>query len=550
MATKYTIGIDFGSLSARAVLVDTASGREIAGCEYAYPHAVMNEEDISGKRAQSTTALQHPADYLEALGVTVRGVITDSGVSPEEIAALALDFTASNILPILECGTPLAFLEEFKSEPHAYVKMWKHHGAASEAEELTRAANRIDPSILESYGGKISGEWAFSKIYETLHGAPLVYEKADLFMEAGDWLVLMLTGKLTRSACMVGYKALWDKERGYPCNEMFTSVDERLSGITDTKLRGEVVPLGSVAGGINEYGASLAGLPVGTPVAASVIDAHAALPAAGAVADGDLMIIMGTSACHILISKSNKPVRGICGRVNGGVIPGYIAYESGQPAVGDALAWFMKNCVPARCEREASELGIGIFDYMNTKAEALGIGGSGLLALDWWNGSRSPYADYELSGLILGLTLSTPPEAIYRAIVESIAFGTRRIIEDYDTAGVAVRRIVVGGGIAKKNAFIMQTVANVLGMEVSVSDATQAGALGCAIYAAACGGIYKSIGEAAQNMASGIVRTYRPQQGAKEAYDPIYREYFALSEYFYKKNPVMRRLRAFGEKEN
>ena len=375
-----------------------------------------------------------------------------------------------------------------------------------------------------------------------------MYERAELFFEAGDWLVYMLTGKLCRSACMVGYKALWNDKKSYPCNELFTSVDPRLSGIIASKMRGEVIPLGDTQGALNEYGAMLTGLPMGTPVASAVIDAHAALPAAGAVKPGDLMIIVGTSACHILISDQDKPVPGICGRVKGGVVPEYMAYESGQPAVGDALSWFMKNCVPSRCEKEAEELGIGLFDYMDKKAEAVGVGSGGLLALDWWNGSRTPYADYELSGLILGLTLSTPPEAIYRAIIESIAFGTRRIIEGYKEAGVPVKRIIVGGGIAKKNAFIMQTFANVLGMDVSVTDATQAGAMGSAIYAAVSAGIYKSVGEAAERMAAGIIKVYHPDEEAVELYEPIYKEYVELCEHFHSESGVMKRLRRLGSK--
>lgn len=549
MQKKYTVGIDFGSLSARAVLVDTTDGRECSCSEYVYPHGVMNEKDINGGAAHATTALQHPRDYIEALSATVRGVIEQSGVAPESVASLAIDFTASNILPTLRDGTPLAMLDEFKAEPHAYVKMWKHHGASAEAQAFTEMANAIDSDILEPYSGRLSSEWAFSKIYETLRCAPDVYDKADLFFEAGDWLAYILTGKLCRSACMVGYKALWNKESGYPCNELFKSVDHRLSGITDTKMRGEVIPLGSVQGGLCEYGAALIGLPVGTPVTSSVIDAHAALPSAGAVMPGDLMIIIGTSACHILISDVDKPVSGICGRVDGGVVPGYIAYESGQAAVGDALAWFMNNCLPARCEREAESLGIGIFDYMNKKAETLGVGSGGLLALDWWNGCRTPYADYELSGLILGLTLSTPPEAIYRAIIESIAFGARRIIEDYRNAGVPVKRIIVGGGIAKKNAFIMQTLANVLGMDIYVTDATQAGAMGCAIYAAVGGGIYKSVGEAAARMAAGLAKVYHPERELGEQYLPIYEEFVKLSEYFHENNKVMSKLRRIGRKE-
>ena len=383
----------------------------------------------------------------------------------------------------------------------------------------------------------------FSKIYETLRCAPEVYSAADRFIEAGDWITMMLTGSETRSACLAGYKALFNERDGYPKADFFEKVDPRLSGVVEEKLAGAPRQIGDVAGELNEYGAALTGLKVGTKVAVALIDAHASLPAADAVHPGDLMIIMGTSACHILVSDKDKPVRGICGRVMGGVVPGLMAYEAGQPAVGDALAWVVRTCVPVEYERAAEDEGISIFELLTRKAEALDIGESGLLALDWWNGSRSPYADYELSGLILGLTLATRPEAIFRAVIEAIAFGTRRIIEEYERGGVEVGRVIIGGGIAKKNPFMMQMLSDVTGRDIYVSDVAQAGARGSAIYAAVTAGYYSSLGEAAGKMASCEYKMYSPRTGAKDTYDPIYNEYLELSEYFHGKNEVMKRLK-------
>ena len=540
---RYTIGIDFGSLSARATLVDTASGKELAGAEYAYAHGVMTEKDICSKASADTTALQHPEDYLEALGSVTRSVLSESGIEPAEVGALAIDFTAANILPILRDGTPLCTLDKFKGEPEAYVKMWKHHGASREARILTEAAKAISPELLEPYGGVISSEWCFPKIFETLRNAPEVYREADRFIEAGDWLTLMLTGSEPRSACLAGYKALWNEKLGYPEDAIFEKADKRLSGVVRDKLSGEVKPLGSIAGRMNKYGSELTGLPEGTPVATALIDAHAALPAAGAVKPGDLMIIVGTSACHILISDKDMPVRGICGKVTGGVVPDLIAYEAGQAAVGDALSWVVKNCAPAAYEQEAERRGMSLFELLTEKAERMKIGESELVALDWWNGCRSPYADYELSGLILGLTLATPPEAIFRAVAESIAFGTRRIVEEYEKGGVPVERIVIGGGISKKNAFIMQTLANVIGKDIFVSDVPQAGALGSAIYAAVAAGVYGSLPDAAEHMACREYLRYLPEDGAKEKYDAIYHAYITLSEYFHSDNNVMKVLK-------
>ena len=546
---KYTIGIDFGSLSARATLTEASSGKEIAGAEHAYIHAVMTEQDICGELPRDTTALQDPEDYLTALGDVVRRVIRDSGISKDEVGALAIDFTASNILPILKDGTPLKRLAQFSKNPHAYVKMWKHHGATEEAAILSDVAREHFPEMLEPYGGIISSEWCFAKIFETLRKSPEVYYAADAFIEAGDWITLMLTGSTKRSACFAGYKAQWSAEGGYPEKKFFRMCEKRLESIIDERMAGEVIDLGECAGVLNNYGSELTGLPVGTRISTAIIDAHAALPAVGAVTPGDLMIIMGTSACHILISDKKLPARGICGRVKGGVVPGLYAYEAGQTAVGDALAWLTKGFIPASYENEAAEMRIGIFELLDKKAKEIAPGESGLLAIDWWNGCRSPYADYDLSGLLVGLTLRTPPEAIYRAIIESIAFGTRRIVEEFSSVGLAPRRIIISGGIAKKNAFIMQTVADILGMDIFVSDITQAGAHGSAIYASLTSGAYKTLQDAAEKMSSKDGVVYHASPEHKAIYDSLYHDYVELSEYFHKTNGVMRRLRARSSKD-
>lgn len=537
----YTIGVDFGSLSARAVLLSAENGNEIAVAESAYAHGVMNEADICGGTSSDKTALQHPEDYRRSLGETVRGVLKKSGISPDEIGAIAIDFTASNVMPVDKDGEPLASMPEFEKEPHAYVKMWKHHGASDEAKRLTDVAREKFPELLQAYSGVISSEWFFAKVYEVFNKAPEVYDRAHRFLEAGDWITMLLTDSDAKSAGLAGYKALWCEDYGYPSDEFFGAVDPAFRNVVSEKMSGEVKELGERAGLMSKRGADITGLNVGTPVSVSLIDAHAALPAAGAVDPGDLMIIMGTSACHIIISDKEADVMGICGRVKGGVVPGYFAYEAGQPAVGDALAWFTKSCVPAPYESEARDRGISIFELLSEKAKRLGESESRLIALDWWNGSRSPYADYRLSGLILGLTLATPPEAIFRAMCESIAYGTRRIIEEYERGGIEVKRVIVGGGIAKKNGYMMQMLADVCGREIYVSDSRQAGAHGSAIYAAVSAGYYNTVAEAAEAMASGADEKFTPHQG-KRIYDVLYREYIELSEYFHSGNEVMKRL--------
>ena len=538
---KYVVGVDYGTLSARAVLLDTADGRELATAECVYAHGIMTEREISGGEPKPTTALQHPSDYLEALSVTVKGVLLKAGVMPESVVGLCIDATASTILPYLNDGTPLASQEGFEENAEAYIKLWKHHGAEHIAERMTAAAKERGEEWLSDYGNTVSAEWFFPKLAEIAASSPEAYASADVVAEAAEWLVERITGERVKSACFAGYKSLWSTISGYPSAEYFSAACPELDGVF-SKLGDRVLPLGSIAGRINEAGEAITGLKEGTVVATPVIDAHAALPSAKVTSDGELMIIFGTSACHILLSKENKPIKGICGKVDGGVVPGYYAYEAGQPCVGDMLAWFVENCLPERYTAEAKRQGVTIFDYLNSLAEGLEVGKSGLVALDWWNGNRSPYVDYNLSGMLVGLTMHTRPEEIYAALIASIAFGTRQLVELFDDGGIAVRRIVAGGGIAVKNRYFMETVADVLGREIFVSETKQTGAKGSAIYAAVAAGCYPSVGEAAEAMGDDCRTSYKPNPDKRGAYDKLYQIYLELSQHF-AASDIMKRLR-------
>ncbi len=536
---KYVIGIDYGTLSARALLVDTADGRAKASCEYVYPHAVMSEKDINGGEPSVRTALAHPDDYIEALTETVGGVLSESGVSADDVVGLCIDATSSTVLPHLNDGTPLASLKEFSRDPHAYIKLWKHHGGEEQADRMTRVASLRGEEWLESYGGTVSAEWALPKMLETFERSPEVYNAAEKYSEIGDWLVSLLTGTERRSACQAGYKSMY--QDGYPSEEYLNEVAPTFSSVLD-KLRGEVVPPGTVAGYINENGEKLTGLKIGTAVSASVIDAHASIPAAKAVSNGDLTLIIGTSGCHILISNTDAPIKGICGKVMGGVVDGYRAYETGQSCVGDMLAWFIDNCLPESYTENAKREGMGVFDYLNSLASKLDPDAIGLLVLDWWNGNRSPYVDYDLSGMIVGMTLMTKPEEIYHAMLSSIAFGTRRMVELYREGGLKVERIFAVGGIPLKNPLLMQIMADVLGESVSVVDSKQTGAKGSAIYAAVAAGIYPDVKSAAEKMGDGSAAVYKPDADAHAKYTRLYNMYVELSESF-AKSDIMKRLR-------
>lgn len=537
---KFVIGIDYGTLSARALLVRVSDGAELASAELVYPHGVMAEADICGTDADATTALEDPEDYLEALSVTVREVVKKSGVSVENIVGLCLDCTASTPLPYLKDGTALASMEKFKSDPQAYIKLWKHHGAEPEAELMTRLAKERGEEWLSDYGGVVSAEWFFPKLAELARRSPEVFAAAERYGEAAEWLCGRITGSYKRSACFAGYKSLWSAERGYP-SEYLCSIfaGERAIG---ERLDGEVMPLGSVIGYINAEGEALTGLKVGTAVATPVVDAHAALPAARVTHAGDLMVILGTSACHIVLSEENVAVGGICGKVDGGVVPGFYAYEAGQPCVGDMLGWFVESCLAKSYAEQAERLGLSKFDYLNSLAEKIEIEKLGLVALDWWNGNRSPYVNYDLSGMLVGLTLKTKPEEIYLALLSSIAYGTRRLVELYRKSGVSVERITAAGGISVKNPLFMQLLADAVGMDISVTDTKQAGAKGSAIYAAVAAGIYPTVAEAAERMGEGCSVVYSPRKEQKAAHDGLYEIYCELSEQM-AYSDIMKRLR-------
>ena len=539
---KYVIGVDFGTLSARAVLVDSDSGEEIAEAVYNYDHGVMDKRLPSGRTLPEGFALQHPEDYLRALEYTVKKVIDVSSVDASAVAGIGIDFTACTLMCIDSDGIPLCMKAEFSDEPHAYVKLWKHHSAQSEADEITALAKSRGEKWIELYGGRISSEWAFPKILETLRKAPRVYDAAYEFIDAGDWISLCLTGKDTRAHSMAGYKWLYSED-GYPQNDYFKALDERLDGIIGTKVRAEILDITKTAGAIDQRGAALTGLCEGTPVALPIIDAHAAMPALNITENGEMMMILGTSGCYILNYDEGKNIEGTAGYVKGAVLPGVCTYESGQSALGDSYDWFVKNCVPEEYKADAKAQGISVHKLLRQKAMKQKVGESGLLCIDWFNGNRSILADFDLGGAIIGLSLTSRPEEIYRAIIEGTAYGARVILEHYEKNGVRIKRICAAGGIAQKDEMLMQIYADVLGREISVASRTQAGAFGSAIYASVAAGIYSSVKTAAQKFAKPDLRTYTPNNQNHRLYTELYEEYKILHDYFGRENGVMRRLK-------
>ena len=532
---NYTLGLDFGTLSVRALIVDARDGRTVAEAVSEYPHGVMDSALADGTPLPPRFALQHPQDYLDSMTAAIRKALatahTAEGITPEDIAAMGVDFTACTMLPVDGTGTPLCLDPAFAADPHAYVKLWKHHGATCEADEINALAAARGESWLPSYGGTVSCEWMLPKILETLRKAPAVFEATHRFTEAADWISRMLTGSETHAAAFAGYKGLWHGGQ-YPSDEFLSALDPALKGLIGGKISPRVDPVGGVAGRLSGRGAALTGLPEGTPVALPMIDAHAALPALGMTRAGDLTVILGTSTCHILNTAEAKEVTGICGYVQDGVIPSLCTYEAGQAAVGDCFDWFVKYCVPAIYTEAARDAGVSIHAYLRSLAEKKAPGESGIVALDWWNGNRSILVDPTLTGVITGLTLATRPEDIYRALIEATAFGTRVIVEQYRSFGIPISRVIAAGGIARKDPLMMQIYADVLNIPLAVSTATQAGALGSAVYAAVAGGLYPTVTDAADAMAAKVERVYTPSAEAVEAYEGLYRRYRELHDHF------------------
>ena len=546
---KYSIGIDFGTESGRAVLVDVSDGREVASSVFQYVNGVIDEHlPGSNIRLEPDWALQDPNDYLEVFKNTIPAVLKESGVDAEDVIGLGTDFTACTMMPTKQDGTPLCFMPEWRDEPHTWVKLWKHHAAQPEANKLNEIAREQGFTFLNRYGGKISSEWLVPKIWQILDEAPQIYDEADRFIEAADWVIWMLTGVETRNSCTAGYKAIWSKKDGYPPKEFFRALDPRMENLVDEKLSRAIASLGDQAGKLTAEAAGWTGLKEGTAVAVANVDAHVSVPAATVVDVGQMVIIMGTSNCHMVLGNEERIVPGMCGYVEDGIIPGFFGYEAGQSCVGDHFAWFVENCVPAAYLQEAGERGVDIHALLEEKASHLFPGESGLLALDWWNGNRSVLVDVDLTGLLIGQTLATTPEEIYRALIEATAYGTRTIIETFNENGVPVREIVATGGLPDRNKLLMQIYADVTGLEIKVAAAQQTPALGSAMFGAVAAdkdlGGYDSIFDASKAMAHLRDEVYRPNLSAKDVYDRLYAEYVSLHDYFGRgENDVMKRLK-------
>jgi L-ribulokinase len=550
-SSSYCIGLDFGTESARAVIVDVLTGQICASAAYNYPDCVIDRNlPGSGQDLPPGWALQNPADWLGAIEVIIPGVLRESGVSPEDLVGIGVDFTACTILPTTGDGTPLCRLKRWRYEPHAWPKLWKHHAAQPYADMVNRVALERDEEFIWLYGGRISSEWLIPKVLQILQEAPDVYDSAESIIEAGDWVVWQLTGNECRNSCAAGYKACWQKGVGHPHPGFLAALDPRLEDLVANKLGQVVAAPGTLAGGLRPEWAAKLGLRPNTAVGVAMVDAHAGTVGLGVAGPGVLAMLMGTSTCHMVMSHERVLVDGISGVVEDGIVPGLFGYEAGQVGTGDMLAWFLEFGVPRSYSSEAERKKLSLHDYLTEKSESLEPGETGLLALDWWNGCRTPLVDSELSGAVLGLTLATRPEDVYRALVESTAFGARLIVDLLVEQGIEVDHVVASGGLTN-NRMLMQIYADIIGKEISTVGTDQASGLGAAMLGSTAAGAamrgHYSLEDAAQHMAPQRADIYRPDQQRAALYDDLMAEYRRLFDRMGRQSDsalrVLRRLR-------
>jgi L-ribulokinase len=550
---RFALGIDYGTESGRVIVARVADGKIVGSAVVPYADGVIDERLPGGRRLEPDWALQNPRDYLRVVEAGIPKALKAAGVKPQSVIGIGTDFTASTPLPTRRDGTPLCMLPRYAKHPHAWVKLWKHHAAQPEANRINLIGRERNEEFIRTYGSRYSSEWFFSKLLQILDEAPAIYDAAERFIEAADWIVWQLTGEEKRNVCTAGYKAMWVKGRGFPSREFFRALHPRMENVIDEKVGEVFYPLGGCAGGLTPEWARKTGLAAGTPVSVGNVDAHVAAPACCVTQAATLVMIMGTSICHILLGTERREVEGMCGTVEDGVVPGLWGFEAGQSAVGDIFAWFFQQCVPEPYAREARRQKAPVAAILEKLATKLKPGESGLLALDWLNGNRSILVDANLTGVLLGLRLSTRPEEIFRAWIEATAFGTRQIIEAFEKSGVPVKRLVACGGLPEKNRLLMQIFADVTGRDIFLAGnlltcSAQGSAMHAAVAAGVEGGGYSNIVEATKHMARLQKSAFRPQPGHHEMYNALFAEYQTLHDYFGRgANDVMKRLKVLHQ---
>ncbi len=525
------LGLDFGTESVRAILVDR-DGTELGVAVSEYRHGQITDQlPTSGETLPPDYALQCPADWIESAAIATKESLATSGIDPSRIVGVGVDFTSCTMLPTLRDATPLCELDDFRTVPLAWPKLWKHHAAGLQTDRMNQVASERNEAFMDRYGGIIGLEWFFPKVLETIENAPDVADAAKVWLEAGDWFVWKLIGCdadfLPRSTCQAGYKALWSADGGYANDDYMHAVHPKLSGVVNDKMPGKMYSPGQKAGVLCEAMAEQFGLPAGITISAATIDAHAGVPGVGEAGPGTLVMVMGTSSCHMLNATTFAKVNGVAGIVDGGILPGLFGYETGQAAVGDAFAWLLNL------------LNLESFDGLTQDAMNLPPGADGVMCLDWMNGCRTPLMDGSVRGVFSGLSLSTKPAHLYRALLEASAFGLRWIVDVLRQGDVAVERFVATGGLPHHNPAVIQVYADVLGLPIEVHPSQQGPAVGAAVLGMFAAGEelsgFTTIADAAKAMAAVAgddKQIVQPQVDFVETYQVLYQEYRELARRF------------------
>ena len=541
-ADGYVIGVDFGTDSVRSLVVNTADGQEAATSVVNYPRW----KDGKYCEPEKNQFRQHPLDYLESMEACIRQSLEKVSADVRKtIRGISVDTTGSTPAPMDARGKILAERPEFADNPNAMFILWKDHTAIQETDDINHAARNWGGEDFTRYeGGVYSSEWYWSKILHVLRNDAAVREAAHTWIEMCDWVPAVLSGitdpaDICRSRCAAGHKAMWHESwGGLPAEEFLTGVDPLLAGLRD-RMYTETVTADAVAGRLSTEWAKRLGLEAGVAVGAGAFDAHMGAVGAG-IEVHSMVKIIGTSTCDIVLTPAdeleNKVIKGICGQVDGSVVPGYIGLEAGQSGFGDVYAWFsdllawpVKHVI--RDMKLAEEIQDAVLPELTRQAQSLPLEETGVLALDWLNGRRTPFADQRMNGAITGLRLGTNAPRIFRSLVEATAFGARAINECYETQGVSIREIIAIGGISKKSDFIMQILADVLNRRIRVAGSDQACALGAAMCAAAAAGLYESVEEAQTHMNSGYVKEFTPDANRAKIYDRLYGKYRELGDF-------------------
>ncbi|MDK4213788.1 ribulokinase [Staphylococcus warneri] len=533
---SYSIGIDYGTASGRVILVNTSDGKIVSSYEETYQHGTIAEE-LGGETLPHNYFLQHAGDYHHVLENGVKHVLEESQVNKDEVVGIGVDFTSCTVVFLDENFKPLHMNEDLANHPHAYVKLWKHHGAQDEATQMVEANEKANQNWLDYYGHSVNSEWMIPKILEVKHKAPELLERAHYIMEAGDYMTSLLVNQNIRSNCGIGFKGFYDEMNGFNY-DFFETVDPELPQIVKDKCEAPVIQIGDSAGSLSEYYQNLWGLSSNVQISPYMIDAHSGVLGAGAIEKGEFTPVIGTSTCHLMLDPKQEPIPSITGSVKDAIIPGLYAYEAGQAAVGDLFS-YSERMAPQHIVEEAAKQDKSVLEYLETLASQIPVEDQHVVVLDWHNGNRSILSDSHLTGSVFGLTLQTPFEMVHRAYLESTAFGTKMIMQQFEDNDIPVHTVYASGGIPKKSRLLVDIYANVLNKKVVVLESSNATALGAAMLGANVGGAYDTLRETVQHMKQPVYYEKQPDPEKVKHYEKLFDKYQKLHDLLGREHPEL-----------